>query len=393
MSRDPDSRYSRRKFLVGTGAAGALAIAGCSSGDGGSEETETEASGDGGSEETETEMEETETEMEETATEASQSGDSGPSTLEAGGSSTVYPVANTAASYWNANRPASDSEYWPFAEYNIDNPEELALADYWAGLYGFEPGGESEPPFRWTVGLSHSGTGVRKVRDGIYDIGNSSGNVEDELPDRDSYEKFVDHVVAVDGQPLVVSSEIKEAGVTGITGQQLKDIYKDRINNWSELGGPDKEILTLARVKGSGTRTAFVSNTFGNPEENTIVDNRYGQNQRLAQAVAQADNAISYLALAFLDTDGVEPISLEWEGTTYKYQDPQNGLDSKKYPLSRDLHMYTWEGTDMREASVINMMLHPFGQETFVAPNNYFVLGERRLGEQRAKLPDQQPWW
>jgi phosphate transport system substrate-binding protein len=378
MSRDSDSDYSRRKFLIGTGAAGAVALAGCSS----SSDTETEASG--GSDDSEDESTET---MTETGDSGSSSG--GVDVLESGGSSTVYPVANTASSYWNANRPASDSEYWPWEEYGLDNSDELALADYWASLYGFEPDGDDSAPFRWTVGLSHSGTGVRKVRDGIYDIGNSSGNVEDELPDRDSYEKFVDHVCAVDGQPLVVSQEIADAGIEQITGDQLKGMYKGRITNWSEVGGPDREIRVLARVKGSGTRTSFVSNVFGDPEADTTVANRYGQNQRLAQAVADADNAISYLALAFIDTDGLAPVALEWEGTTYKYQDPENGLDSKEYPLSRDLHMYTWDGTDMREASVVNMMLHPFGQDTFVAPNNYFKLGERRLEEQRAKLPDQ----
>jgi phosphate transport system substrate-binding protein len=142
-------------------------------------------------------------------------------------------------------------------------------------------------------------------------------------------------------------------------------------------------------VKGSGTRTSFVANVFGNPEEDTTVANRYGQNQRLAAAIAQADNAISYLALAFLGTDGVTPIALEWEGTTYSYQDDQNGLDSKDYPLSRDLHMYSWQGTSNKEAAFINMILSDFGQETFVAPNNYFMLGERRREEQLAKLPDQ----
>jgi len=367
---------SRRKFLVTTGAAGVASVAGCSSGGGGSS--------DGGSESTDTP-----TEAQDTATSGGGSESGSVSPLTSGGSSTVYPVANTGASYWNANRPASDSEYWPHGEYSIDTGKNLA--DYWAGLYGFEASEGGDPPFNVTVGLSHSGTGVEKVRDGKHDIGNSSGNVEDELPDRDSYEKFVDHVVAVDGQPLVVSQEIADAGVEQITGQQLKDLYKGRLTNWSELGGPDKEIQVLGRVKGSGTRTSFVSNVFGNPEEDTSVANRYGQNQRLAQAIAQADNAISYLALAFINTDGLAPISLEWEGTTYKYKDPQNGLDSKSYPLSRDLHMYTWDGTSMKEAAFINMILSEFGQDTFVAPNNYFTLGERRLEEERAKLPDQDP--
>ncbi|MFC5367412.1 substrate-binding domain-containing protein [Salinirubrum litoreum] len=380
MTQKPSKQgegVSRRKFVIASGAAtGAAALAGCTGG-GGSEETESSGGSSGGDSDSGSDsgMEETESSGMDT------------SPLESGGSSTVYPIAREASSYWNANRPASDSEYWPHDEYGIDT--DLALADYWASLYGYEPSGEGEPPFTVSVALSHSGTGVEKVRDGQLDLGNSSGNVEDELPDRESYDDFVDHVVGVDGQPLVVSQEIADAGVEQITGDQLKDLYKGRISNWSELGGPDREIQVLGRVKGSGTRTSFVANVFGNPEEDTTVANRYGQNQRLAQAIAQADNAISYLALAFLDTDGVSPIALEWEGTTYAYGDDENGLDSTDYPLSRDLHMYSWQGTSNKEAAFLNMIFSEFGQERFVAPNNYFTLGARRLEEERAKLPDQ----
>ena len=372
MTRDqrPDD-VSRRKFILGAGATGAAALAGCTG---------------SGSQSTPTPKVKTVVKKQ-TVTEQGQETSASSGALEAGGSSTVYPIADGAASYWNANRPADDTEYWPHGEYGIDTSKNLA--DYWAGLYGFESGSGGDPPYTVTVGLSHSGTGVEKVMNGQHDIGNSSGNVEDELPDRDSYENFVDHVVGVDGQPLVVSSEIADAGVEKVTGQQLKDLYKGRISNWSELGGPDREIQVLGRVKGSGTRTSFVSNVFGDPEAETTVANRYGQNQRLAQAIAQADNAISYLALAFLDTEGVTPVALEWEGTTYEYDDDQNGLDSKSYPLSRDLHMYTWKGTSKKEGAFINMILSQFGQETFVAPNNYFTLGKRRLEEERAKLPDQ----
>ena len=366
---------SRRKVIGSVAGVGLTAIAGCSGDSNPSSET---AQADSDSNPTEEAPEQTTEQQAQSQT---------VSALEAGGSSTVYPMSNDASSYWNANRPADDTEYWPHDEYGISTDKNLA--DYWAGLYGFEPGEDGDPPFLVTVGLSHSGTGVEKVMNGQHDIGNSSGNVEDELPDRDSYDEFIDHVVGVDGQPLVVSSEIADAGIEKITGQQLKDLYKGRISNWSELGGPDREIQVLGRVKGSGTRTAFVSNVFDNPKEETQVANRFGQNQRLAQAITQADNAISYLALAFLDTEGVTPIALEWEGTTYKYEDPENGLDSTTYPLSRDLHMYTWDGTSKKEGAFINMMLSEFGQDTFVAPNNYFTLGERRLEEERAKLPDQ----
>ena len=366
---------SRRKVIGSVAGVGVAAIAGCSSESNTSAETDKD----------DTNPDPTQEAPDQTAEQQAQS--QTVTTLEAGGSSTVFPMSNDASSYWNANRPAEDTEYWPHGEYGIST--DMNLADYWASLYGFEPGEDGDPPFNVTVGLSHSGTGVEKVMNGQLDIGNSSGNVEDELPDRNSYEKFIDHVVGVDGQPLVVSSEIADAGIEKVTGQELKDLYKGRITNWSELGGPDKEIQVLGRVKGSGTRTSFVSNVFDDPKADTQVANRFGQNQRLAQAIAQADNAISYLALAFLDTEGVTPIALEWEGTTYEYEHPENGLDSTSYPLSRDLHMYTWDGTSKKEAAFINMMLSEFGQDTFVAPNNYFTLGERRLEEERAKLPDQ----
>ncbi|WP_323675735.1 substrate-binding domain-containing protein [Halorubellus sp. PRR65] len=377
MAEDPErypGRASRREFIATAGVAGVAATAGCMGdslrgarrAEGASTSTETASSGESGGE--------------------SDGASGGPGTLTSGGSSTVYPIMNSGGSYWNANRPASDAEYWPHDEYGIDTDENLA--DYWAGLYGFEPGEDGKAPFRFTVALSHSGTGVEKVMDEQIDIGNSSGDVEDELPDRESYEQFTDHVVGVDGQPLVVSEEIADAGVEQITGQQLKDLYKGRLTNWSELGGPDREIQVLGRVKGSGTRTSFVSNVFGNPGEDTSVANRFGQNQRLAEAIGQADNAISYLALTFIDADGVSPIALEWEGTTYSYRDDRNGLDSKAYPLSRDLHAYTWDGTSEQEAAFLRMLLSDFGQDTFVEPNNYFALGDRRQEAQLAKLPE-----
>ena len=217
--------------------------------------------------------------------------------------------------------------------------------------------------------------------------------MESEPPGRRPYWKFTNHVFAVDGHPCVVSQEIADAGLESITGQQLKDLYKGRITNWQEINSslPDRDVQVLGRVKGSGTRTSFVSNVFDDPKADTSVANRFGQNQRLAQAISGANNAISYLALGFINTSGLAPVALNWKGTTYKYKDPQNGLDAKNYPLSRDLHMYTWDGTSMKEAAFINFMITEFGQDQCVEPNNYFTLGERRREEQRNKLPDQNP--
>ncbi|MFW5905357.1 MAG: PstS family phosphate ABC transporter substrate-binding protein [archaeon] len=364
---------SRRKFIVGSAAAGTAALAGCSSqGSQATDEEDSTADSSTGNAD---------------ATDESSTGDSDIPTLTADGSSTVYPITNLASSLWNGNPPADDQEYWGPGQYGIDTDKHLA--DYWAGLYGFEATGErSVPPFQTQVALSHSGTGVEGVINERVDIGDASSTAESILgEDSEELENIVDHVVGVDGQPIVVSREIYEAGVDQLTGDELRAIYKQEITNWSELGGPDKDIYAIGRAEDSGTDTAFRANLYGDPDEPIEPDTRKGQNQQVATLVEQNDNAIAYIALAFVEPDGATPpIGLELDGTLYEYG---KNLGAKGYPLSRDLHCYTYEGTDRRESALINMILSDFGQEYFVAPNNYFKLPPERREEERAKLADQ----
>jgi len=250
-----------------------------------------------------------------------------------------------------------------------------------------------QSPFRVTVGLSHSGTGLEKVEKGQVDIADSSAPAEDEFPDasQEKLDKYVDHVVGVDGQPLVVSKAIRDAGVTKLTGEQIRAIYQGEITNWTEIdaySGPDKEIQAVGRSEGSGTDTAFRANLLGDPDASMSgTDVRKGQNQQVKTLVNNSDNAIAYLALAFVDADGgVPPIGVEIDGTLYEYG---KNLGAKGYPLSRDLHCYTWEGTSKKEAAFLNMLLSEYGQQNFVAANNYFTLPPDRRREERDKLPEQ----
>jgi phosphate transport system substrate-binding protein len=383
-SPSEDESVSRRKFLIGAGAAGAAGLAGCTGENSGST---TESSG-GSSGGTTTDTEASSGGSETESSSGSSSEDSGP--LTGDGSSTVYPITSQGAAVWNSNAPADDKEYWGPGQYDISTDKRVA--DYWAGLYGWESGSNGQPPFMVNIGLSHSGTGVKKVMQGQVDIGDSSAPVSDELPDagQDKLDKFVDHVVGVDGQPIVVSRAIKEAGVTQLTGEQLKGIYKGDITNWSEIdsySGPDKEIQAIGRAEGSGTDTAFRANLFGDPSAPIPgVDIRKGQNQQVKTLVANSDNAIAYLALAFVEPDGpVPPIALEMNGTVYEYG---KNLGAKGYPLSRDLHVYTYDGTSKKEAAFIRMLVHDYGQQMFVEPNNYFKLPPERQKEELGKLPE-----
>lgn len=315
------------------------------------------------------------------------SGSGSTTPLTSDGSSTVYPVTSQAASYWNSNSPADDTEYWGPKQYNIDTDK--ALADYWAGLYGFESESQGAP-FRVNVGLSHSGTGIEKVQRGQIDIGNSSAPVSAELPEatKEELEKFTDHVVAVDAQPLVVSPEIYDAGVKKLTADQVRKVYRGKITNWSEIdayNGPDKEIQAIGRSVGSGTDTAFRLNMLGSAEaEMPGIDIRKGQNQQVKTIVKQSNNALAYLALAFVD-DSIPAIGLEFDGKLYE---PGKNLSEKSYPLSRDLHCYTYEGTSKKEAAFIRMIISEYGQKNFVKPKGYAMLTKSRREKQLQKLPE-----
>ncbi|QDX41079.1 substrate-binding domain-containing protein [Salarchaeum sp. JOR-1] len=380
---------SRRKFIAATGAVGAAGLAGCQTESSSGEPTEAPESGNAN----------------QNTQQATQSESSGPTMLTAEGSSTVYPIANTGSAYWNSNAPPTDGEYWGSSdESTVPGWEELGspdmrLADYFASLYGFEPTGKSAtPPYPTSVGLSHSGTGCKAVWDGLVDIGNSSGPITAELgwSESQANQRVVDHVVGRDGQPVVVSSDIYEAGVTQLTGEEVRKIYQDEITNWSEIGGPDQEIYVIGRAEGSGTDTSFRLNMLGSANAPMPgVNTRFGQNQQVAQAVQQNEGAIAYMALAFTGPQ-VKPIAINFEGTVYKPdKDAQHTIYDSDYPLNRDLHQYTKitdetpSGTDKREAAFVNMFLTTFGQTLFVEGQNYIPLPTKDIEAQKAKLPEQ----
>ncbi|WP_436925604.1 phosphate ABC transporter substrate-binding protein [Halosimplex amylolyticum] len=402
-SERPADGVTRRKFLLTSGAVGAAGLAGCTGGDEATDTPEpaddsTEdggSSGDGGDGSDGSD---------------SSSGDGSASTgrstslLTAEGSSTVYPISNTGASYWVSNAPPSDGEYWGSNEEStvpgwedLGEPD-MKIADYFASLYGFEPTDQrSKPPFVVNVGLSHSGTGCKAVVDELVDIGNSSGPITAELDwsDEKASEEVVDHVVGRDGQPVVVSKQIYDNGVDTLTGEQIRGIYQGEITNWSEVGGPDKEIFVVGRAEGSGTDTSFRLNMLGDAEAEMDVDTRKGQNQQVRTVIGQNDNAIGYMALAFTN-DSVVPIAIDFDGTVYKPdKDAEHTIFDSEYPLNRDLHMYTKisedtpDGTDMREAAFINMFLTTFGQKVFVEGVNYIPLPTKDIKAEKDKLPDQ----
>ena len=109
---------------------------------------------------------------------------------------------------------------------------------------------ERYPEVAVTVQFTGSSAGIEAVVNGSADIGNASRGLTQEERENGA----TGYVVALDGIALCVDAANP---VTGMTGQQLADIYTGEITNWSSIGGGDVPIVLIGREAGSGTREAF----------------------------------------------------------------------------------------------------------------------------------------
>ena len=109
---------------------------------------------------------------------------------------------------------------------------------------------EKYPEITVTAEFTGSGAGIEAVTAGSVDIGNSSRNLKDE----EKAAGVVENIVAIDGIAVIVNNENV---VADVTKDQLADIFKGNITNWSELGGADEPIVVVGRETSSGTRDGF----------------------------------------------------------------------------------------------------------------------------------------
>lgn len=166
-----------------------------------------------------------------------------------------------------------------------------------------------------------SGAGIKAAQDGTAHIGMSSRDLTQ--AEKDSGLKEI--VIAYDGI-AVVSNNANP--VTGLTKQQIKDIFAGTIKSWKEVGGNDAPITVVTRESGSGTRTAFQEIVMGKAN---ITDSAVTQGSTggITQTVAGDKNAIGYISYGSLDNsvkvlnvDGVAPSAATIKDKTYTIQRP-----------------------------------------------------------------------
>ena len=180
-----------------------------------------------------------------------------------------------------------------------------------------------------------SGAGIEAVLNETVDIGLASRALKDE----EKTNGAVEHIVALDGVAVVVNPANT---VTDLTVDQIAQIYKGEVTNWSELGGADQEIAVLGREDGSGTRSAFeeivgVEGECKYTNENSSTGDVIGQ-------VASNPGAIGYASLSAVDetvaavkVDGVAP--------------SEETVKDGSYTLQRPFVMVTKDGVELSAAA------------------------------------------
>lgn len=176
-----------------------------------------------------------------------------------------------------------------------------------------------------TAEFTGSGAGVEAVSAGSVDIGNSSRNLTDE----EKANGVAENIVAIDGI-AVVTDPANTA--EGLTKDQLIQIYKGEVKNWSEVGGADQAIVVVGREAGSGTRGAF-EEILG-VEDQCAYANELDSTGAVMAKVASTPGAIGYVSLDVIN-DTVKTLNLDEVAPTVE------NIKSGSYLLSRPFVMAT----------------------------------------------------
>jgi len=189
---------------------------------------------------------------------------------------------------------------------------------------------QRNPRVRVDVQSGGSGRGISDARNGTADIGMASRELKEEERDLNGYQ------IAVDGVSLIVH---KSNRVADLSNQQIVDIFTNKINNWSEVGGPDQEITVVHKAAGRATLEVFLKHfNLKNPQVKPDVI--VGDNEHGVKTVAGLQGAIGYVSIGTAEADarsGVPIRLLPVSGIAATSENVACG----KFPMSRPLNLVT----------------------------------------------------
>ncbi len=216
---------------------------------------------------------------------------------------------------------------------------------------------ELHPDVSITIDAGGSGQGLQQVADGTVDIGNSDVAADEKL-DASQAEGLVDHQVCVITMAPIINPDVAEAGVTDLTKDQLISIFTGETTNWSEVGGPDEDIVLITRPESSGTRATFEKYALDGNKEASNTSMETDDSGVLLQNVRDTKGAIGYVALSYLTGEDTGVSTVAIDGVEPTLENTYNGT----YPVWTYEHMYTnGEPNEVAQAFLDYIMSDDYG--------------------------------
>jgi len=219
---------------------------------------------------------------------------------------------------------------------------------------------QQHPQLTLTVSGGGSGVGIAAIRQGSAEIGMASRPLTTQEQQQLADSQVI--VVARDAVAIAVSKAVYDGGVRQLSLGQIADIYRGKIRNWQQLGGPDSPILVIDKEPSRGTRHVFAKVVLGNeraraPGASIIT----GSNNEEQAAIANSDKAIGMLSHAWLNGQvrAVAVINQHQQAVLPTLENVNNG----RYPIQRGLNILLPPSPTAPTRAFVDFLLSPTGQQ------------------------------
>ncbi len=206
-----------------------------------------------------------------------------------------------------------------------------------------------------------SSNGIKGALSGSYELGGSSR----ELKDSEISAGVEKVAIARDGIAVVTHTS---TAVTGLSTEQVHDIFTGKITNWKQVGGADAAIVVLIREESSGTRASFDELALDKeaPLSSALV---VVSNGDMALKLSSTPNSVGYIGLGYVHQlqSTATPITIDGHFAT------EEEIAAGNYPLSRSLYLVYKGALEGFRKQFVDYLLSDEGQD-YVAEAGFLPL-------------------
>lgn len=235
--------------------------------------------------------------------------------------------------------PGSSAPVTSITNKGSDTIVNLALA--WAEAYAVV-----RPDVSISVTGGGSGTGIAALINGTVDIANASRQMKKEEI-AEAQAKGIDPVEFVIARDAIAVIVHPDNPVEHLSLQQIRDLYSGKLTDWSQVGGAPGPIVLLSRESNSGTHVYFLEAVLrlGLKDDKTLFSPDtllLPSSEGITTEVRQNPAAIGYDGLGYVTPDvKVVAVGEKPDGPFILPSAETVNRTQDRYPISRDLYMYT----------------------------------------------------